>query len=226
MAHDDIIERAVAARQSANEEQITAAFVGSLTRKGLPARSAFGSLAVVCRLAAHDFTPSRCFHPTRCEICGLTADAEAENRPERVANYPFQVQHTDLVYACFDLETFAHRSVQAPNGDDVGALRDLLDNLRALPPEAELSELLKSMPKAIKSNKHQRMILLETLGYAGVLQPSSKPGYARQFVTYDHANSDQPAQYNKREWAYPIRFWTGRDGVDEDRVQQLFGRWL
>jgi hypothetical protein len=136
------------------------------------------------------------------------------------------VQHTNIRYAAFDLATFRRREVDEPAHDAVERLRRLLDALRGLPPDAELTELQKSIGRAFKSNKYERQILLESFGYAGILLPEGKRDYAKGFVTYDEANADQPREFFKRDWAYPVRFWTGRDGVNEARVVSYFGEFL
>ncbi len=33
-------------------------------------------------------------------------------------------------------------------------------------------------------------------------------------------------EFFKREWAYPIRFWTGQDSVNEKLVNYYFGDFL
>lgn len=222
LSHDEIVARAVEARRHADGGAILRAFVGSLSTRNLPARSAFGSYAVLQAFAAHAFQGSERFSGGNCAVCGLQQSMGPATEGW-VANYPFQVQHTDVRYAMLDLETFSRRDVDEPTPDSVDRLGRLLANLRALPAESQLSQLRDSIAGAIKSNKHERQILLETFGYAGILCPESKHHYGQGFVTWERANSDQPEHFYKREWAYPVRFWSGRDGVNELRVQSTFG---
>jgi hypothetical protein len=224
--HDEIIARALEAVRRANRAAIVRAFVGSLSTRNLPARSAFGSYVVLQKVEAHPYRRSKVFSTENCAVCGLPPETDFAESEERVANYPFQVQHTDVQYAAFDLETFARRDVDEPTQESIDCLGRLLDALRALPADAQLTELGKSIGKAIKSNKHERMILLETFGYAGILCPKRKQHYGKRYVSYDKAESDQPKEYYKREWAYPVRFWTGQDGVNEKLVNSYFGESL
>lgn len=213
-SHDEIVERAVVARRCADGGAIIRAFVGSLSTRNLPARSGFGSYVVLQAFKAHPFQNSQIFSDESCAICGL----RRTNPPvteEKVSKYPFQVQHTNIGYATLDLETFSRRIVDEPTQDSIDRLVCLLNNVRSLPAEAQLSQLRDSIAGAVKSNKFERMILLETFGYAGILCPESKQHYGKDFVNWEEANSDQPEQFYKREWAYPVRFWSGRDGVNE-----------
>lgn len=224
--HDAIVSRATTVAKKVDRDAIIRAFVGSLSTRNLPARSAFGSYLVLQKLKAHPFRPSEEFDDESCACCGLPQESDFEETEERVADYPFQVQHTDIEYATYDLETFSDREVDVPTQADVNCLNALLEALRNLPATAQLTELEKSISGAIKSNKHERRILLETFGYAGILCPITKHHYSKRFVTFDEANSDQPKESYKREWEYPVRFWTGKDGVNEQFVKSIFGKLL
>jgi len=225
-AHDEIVATAIDAASRADRAAIVRAFVGSLPSRNLPARSAFGSYVVLQKFKAHPYQRSIFGGPATCAVCGLPPKTDSVASEERVANYPFQVQHTDIEYAILDLTTFPDRKVDEPGQDSVGHLTLLLAALRELPTNAQLTQLQKSISKAIQSNKFERMILLETFGYAGILCPKTKQHYGKQFVACDEAESDQPAEYYKREWAYPVRFWTGLDGINEKVVKAYFGDFL
>lgn len=225
-SHDEIVSQAVKVVKNADRKAIIQAFVGSLSTHNLPARSAFGSLMVLQKFKAHAFRGSKEFDEDQCAYCGLREATNYSETDDRIEDYPFQVQHTDIQYAAYDLETFDQRVVDSPTPEDIDRLGQLLEAIKALPATAQLTELNKSIAKAVKSNKHERMILLETFGYAGILCPASKHHYGNTFVTFDEANSDQPREFFKREWEYPVRFWTGKDGVNEKMIRSLFGKFL
>jgi hypothetical protein len=225
-AHDEIVATAIDAASRADRAAIVRAFVGSLPSRNLPARSAFGSYVVLQKFKAHPYQRSRFGGPAKCAVCGLPPKTASVESEEPVAKYPFQIQHTDIRYALVDLATFPHRNVDEPTQDGIGYLTRLLAALRELPVDAQLTQLQKSIGKAIQSNKVERMILLEAFGYAGILFPKTKQHYGKRFVAYDEAESDQPAEYYKRDWAYPVRFWTGRDGINEKVVHSYFGDFL
>jgi hypothetical protein len=222
LTHDEFCRQAIETVKQVDKDAVIAAWLGSLSTRNLPARSSFGSYVVLQHFKLHEFQKSEHFS-RRCAYCGLPSEFDNSGRLERIENYPFQVQHTDLQYVVFDLATFYMRGVDAPTQTDSDLLKTVLKNIRALPVSAQLSELNKSLQGVLKSNKFERMILLETLGYAGILCPSHQKNYTDDFVTYEFANLQQPAQYYKREWSYPVRFWTGLDGVDETMVTHYFG---
>ena len=225
-AHDQIVASALEAVQNADRQAIVSAFVGSLSTRNLPARSAFGSLMVLQKLESHKFHGSEEFDEDDCAYCGLPKKTDYAETKDRIDKYPFQVQHTDIQYSAYDLKIFSKRKVDPPTQESKDCLQKILAAIRALPATAKLTELNNCLAPVIKSNKHERMILLETFGYAGILCPKSKHHYGTKFVTYDEANSDQPKESSKREWEYPVRFWTGNDGLNEKVVKSLFGAFL
>jgi hypothetical protein len=139
-SHNEIIARAVEVVKAATLRAITRAFVGSLSTRNLPARSAFGSYVVLHKLKAHPYRSTEVFSTENCAVCGLPAETDYEETEERVDGYPFQVQHTDVQYAAFDLETFAGRHIDEPTQESVGCLGRLLDALRTLPADAQLTQ--------------------------------------------------------------------------------------
>lgn len=220
--HDELSQQAARSFGETDLEAVTAAFVASLSRRNLPARSAFGSYIVLQHFVHHDFVESQFFASGKCAYCGLPKQFGQSEMNERVTRYPFQVQHTDIQYAAHDLATFNKRIVDIPTDDDIGLLHEVFNIIYSLPATAQLTELNKSLQSIIKSNKQERMILLETFGYAGILCPESQQNYSNDFVTYDFANRSQPQHSYKREWAYPVRFWTGADGINEDMITYYF----
>jgi hypothetical protein len=215
MHHDEAVRAAVAVAARIDVAAAAAAWMSSLTTRDPAARSAFGSHVVLQHLPDHSFTTSTKFHPSRCGVCGLSES----NRPVTLA-YP--IWHTTITMATADLTAFATREVPSPASEDVARLHDVLDGIRALPPTAQLGDLNKALQGKLRSNKNERMYLLWQLGFAGILCPADQQHYSNGFVTYDHANSTQPRQHSKREWEYPVRWWTGKDGVNDDLVKRYF----
>ena len=224
--YDEFIDKAIETVNKINQEEVVAAFVGSLSTKNLPARSAFGSYVVLKNLKKYRYEASKIFTSGGCKYTGLSEEFEEETDENRILNYPFQVRHTRLNYSLFDLITFNTRNVDEPTETDSQILSTIFDSIRSLPESAQLTELNKSIQGKFKSNKHQRTIMLETFGYAGILKPKGQKNYKDDFLTYEFVNSQQPSEYYKREWDYPTRYWTGQDGIDEENLNYYFAQYL
>ncbi len=223
--HDDVVRAAVKAVRKVRQDAVMAAFVGSLSTRNLPARSPFGSFVVLQHFQRHKHSKTEHFDTNECAYCGLDPERNLVETPARVENYPFQVRHSRIQYSAFDLATFADREVNEPTAADEKILQSIFAALRKLPKKAQLTELHKALQGLFKSNKWERMILLETFGYAGIHCPAKRSHYSDEFTPYDEAHREAARGY-KMEWEYPIRFWTGQDGVNEDLVERYFGEYL
>lgn len=171
----------------------------------------------------HSFEPSTLFHPSGCAVCGLGVEVTAVSE-ERLADAGFRYLIATVDWAAADLAG-ARARVDAKLPADVGraTLDAVLDAIAALPAEAQLTQLNAALVGKLKSDKYERMRLLEQLGCAGILPAAGHPNYATEWVRWEDAQSRQPRERNKREWAYPVRFWTGTDGVDRQAVSRALG---
>lgn len=212
MEHDEVVRRAIEVVGDTDESAVTSAWLGSLTSRDLVARAAFGCYVVLRHLSEHEHTPST-FAGRQCGVCGLPDRDVALVAEPALPRYPTGIDYALPVLA-------AHRAGPPPTEDDRDRLRRFLDGVRALPPKAGLAELSRVGPGIIASNKPERYYLLETLGYAGILCPADQRHYSAEFVPRDFASSQYPAR--KSDWQYPLRFWTGADGVNDDLVARYF----
>jgi hypothetical protein len=213
--HDELCDQLFEAFARLDMEVVTAGFVNSLVTRQIPARMTFASVVILQNFKQHEFRASAYFS-SGCAYCGAS-EHDHEHRSDEL-----QIGHTVI-----SLEALSsHHSPNPPSKDATACLNKMLEALRSLPKTAQLSELNRSLQGVVKSNKYERMYLLEILGYAGILCPQDQQHYTSGFVTYDEANIRQPAQYFKREWDYPVRFWTGEAGVNEAMVTHYFGHLL
>ena len=80
---------------------------------------------------------------------------------------------------------------------------------------------LKNIPN-FKSNVEERRLLLETLGYCGVLCPLEHTSPYNHYVRLNNA----PRTSHSSDWNYPADFWKGRDGVNIEALNFWFGDYL
>lgn len=72
----------------------------------------------------------------------------------------------------------------------------------------------------MKGDKYARQLVLEIFGYCGVLQPASQPKVLERWIT--EIPKDLHSSYYKNDWKYPLPWWTGADGVNEEAVEFWF----
>ena len=224
MHHDEFIARTVGLVRDADPELLARAWMHSLDTRDHSLRGAWGAFSLLRHLAKHPFEPSTVFQPSGCAVCGLSTDVSVVSEDDLAsARHRYLVATVD--WASADLDGFAHRirATPLPSVSTRATIDRVLDAISALPGDAQLTQLNASLIGTFKSDKYERMRVLEQLGCAGILAVNGHPSYAQEWVRWEDANSRQPRERNKREWAYPVRFWRGTDRINAEAVTENFG---
>jgi hypothetical protein len=214
--HADAVRHAVEAAAVFTPHEISRAFVASLIRRRPEYRSAMGSFALARLLPEHE--PMRPpGHGLWCGICGeLIGDDHIDWNVLNFERVKWGgVRHGRPSYAAFDLTLFRRLPEITPSREDWELLRSILHVAATQPAEARPADLERALGKVLKSNKAERQILLQILGYAGILQSRAIPALLQRFT---------PAveQVTETEWSFPMSGWRGSDGVQMDAVAFWF----
>jgi hypothetical protein len=127
------------------------------------------------------------------------------------------------VYASFDLDVFARSERLEPTVEDVALLRSILDMARYAAPGARPRDLEKGLAGVVPSNRAEREVLLQILGYCGVLAPADEPGLLPRWRPYDQRALPPGGRI---DWTWPFAWWRAGAGVNEDVANWLFGEWI
>jgi len=98
-------------------------------------------------------------------------------------------------------------------------MRQIIETTRTSEPKSRPRDLERRLAGIFKSNKAEREILIEILAYCGILQPHDHPGYYRSFVNFFERTIPPVA---KIDWTYPICWWRGIDGINNELLQFYF----
>lgn len=209
VTHDQIVDRTIKIATHTKPVDVANAFLASLTTRRLDLRSALGSFASVRHLPRHKLAPTE----RQCAVCGEYGGG-MDTKDLNVLNFErFKwggVRHKSPLYAWFDLERFATLDCPRPTLSDEDCLAEILTLASSLPPEARLSHLVRAIAPTFKSNTDERSVLISILGYAGVLQPKSKPSF---FSAYVNESNREQTPWSKDDWPFPVQWWRGADGV-------------
>jgi hypothetical protein len=214
LSHDQVVDWALRSRATVSRAQVVDAFLASLTSRRLDRRSALGSFAVSLNLRAHHWSKDSASE-FRCPICGVY-EGTAQKDINILSFERFKwggVRHTDPLYIGFDLERFSCEGASEPTDGDRAIMREILNTAHTLPTDAKLSNLAKALANVLPSNLDERRNLIGILGYCGILQVPSKPGFMQGFPSV----SQRPVvPWSKNDWPYPVQWWNGSCGVSED----------
>ena len=219
MSHGQQIEYAIHARDVVRASDVVSAFVASLSSRRVDLRSGLGSYAVARHLEAHVFTerPGTC----ACRVCGayqLSSDVDLN-----VLNFErFKwggVRHDQLAYIGLDLSLLSRLGSVRPSDADYLMLTEILASVRKMPSSGRLKDLSKALAGIFPSNEYERRTLISILGYCGILTDPERLDYRTAFPACDQR---EHTSYAKDDWPYPVRWWTGCIGVNEEAVADWF----
>ena len=227
VTHDDIVARLLAVRARITLERVTDAFLASLGTRRLELRSALGSFSVAAQFPDHRLVeqtharmPSGRLH---CRVCGRYGGPIAEQEDLNVLSFERWkwggIRQVDPLYAWFDLTQFEKADVAVPTQADHAILARIIEIASDLAPKAKPNELEKRIGKVIRSNSAERRVLIQILGYCGVLKPAGRHGFLQAFTSSELR--DRPPDHTN-DWSYPVIWWQGADGVDRDALSRLF----
>ena len=220
MTHDQVVSWLLRVRGAVTRKEATDAFLASLGSRRLDWRSALGSFAVARHFHDHPHPGGNARVCPTCGSLGGTADDVAGDLS--ILNFErFKwggVRHLWPVYAALDLELFAKAEKPVPRAEDLAIMGRIIEAARGMPPDARLDQLQRAVGEHLPSSKHERRVLLEILGYCGILQDPRHPGFLEEFRVCSARHGG-----GRGDWSYPVEHWRGRHGVNEQALGFWFG---
>ena len=218
LSHDEIIHEVNKLVNRLDLNEISDQFIASLSTRRLDLRSALGSYIVGKHLLEHTFIGP----DNQCYYCGSYSKTK-ERQDLNILNFErFKwggVRHLDPLYIAFDLKQYSNSEKLVPISEDYEILNNILAVVDGLPPEAKIRDLEKALTKIIKSNKEEREVLLQILGYCSILSNKEYPGFTNGFIPF--FERDIP-NYYKIDWNYPVCWWTGKNGLNREALNIIF----
>ncbi|WP_411350325.1 hypothetical protein [Paenibacillus sp. WLX2291] len=216
ITHDELIQRLHKLHQQITQQQVSEAFLHSLSTRKTHLRSALSSWALTVNLPLHTYEQRKSVHPltSSCGDCnhqGLMSSEELVNEDLNVLNFERikwgGVRLDWLLYCWMDLELFSREQPVEATEQDVDLFRKMLDAVNQCEPGESARKLEKRWKDLLPSNKGERDKVMEILGYAGILQTTDLPRIGR-----GHDNDFMS-----------MAIWQGQDGYDQQTVAHYFG---
>lgn len=219
MSHDQQIEYAIHARDAVYASDVVSAFVASLSSRRLDLRSGLGSYAVARHLQVHVSTEHA--GTCACRICGVSLhSSEVDLNVLNFERFKWGgVRHDQPAYIGLDLSRLSKLGSVRPSDADYLMLTEILASARKMPNSGRLKDLSKALAGVFPSNEYERRTLISILGYSGILADPERLDYRTAFPICDQR---EYTSYAKDDWPYPVRWWTGSIGVNEEAVADWF----
>lgn len=234
--HSDTLKRISPILAKIDPKDIVNAFLFSLSTRKLEYRSALGSYYYVASIPEHEFMNSHneilAVAAKHCYLCGWSAWKAVPNKYDIKFGYNFYnyerykyggsaIGSTHINYALFDLEQFIKLPKVNPTDEDKRIFANILSCVDCLESSDKVGKLRDAISKAkiFKSNKDEISVLLGQLGICGILASDDFPAYD---VYFANEYERDPVEY-KNDFAYPVNRWHARDGINTEKLIEVFG---
>ncbi len=205
-------------------KEVVDAFVASLSSRRLDLRSALGSYVIGYSIAKHIDNNTCC--TDEFDNCFLFNEAATSNGIDDLNVLNFErfkwggVRHdTGFLYPRFDLEQFRMTDRIQPINEDYKILRSIIEIASNCDSGATPGKLEKAID-IFPSNKAERTVLIEILGYCGILSDYTHKSYYDKYV---HLEERERRMIDERnDWTYPVYWWRGKYGVNREVLRYYF----
>lgn len=221
MGHDEALEQCFAFRNMLAKRTVTDAFLASLTSASLAHRAGLAAYAIMQRMPDHRY------EETPAGFCRICSAKEARSRIDLTAlNHERYAIGSMLGHRTpYELQFFLSQHIAlervAPTQKDVDVFNAILARLDGAANDCKPVEMEKILRRTtgLSATVDQSRALLEILGFCSILESKKHRGYLTTYTNTGLA----PAKSHSSDWAYPVDFWTGADGVNREALQFWFG---
>lgn len=226
-SHDETLQYAKELVEKINAQDVSNAFLYSLSKRKLEYRSALGSYYYARSVPFHKKESLQ----GKCYICGFYGHKENPGKYDKsrglnVLNFERYkwggVRHDYLDYAVFDLEQFLLLPKVNPSKQDFEIFDAILELSKQVKDNQKIGTLSKLIvsSKIFKTNKSEVNTILGILGICDIFNSVGNPGYLHCFTNAD--GSRDPVEY-LNDYKYPVNRWYGRDGINYQALFEVFG---
>jgi hypothetical protein len=221
LSHDEIVAWAFEEFKKSNKQSVAASFLLGLEYNEPYLRAALSAHAIMTHFPKHLYSLTE-ENKINCSICGVAeyggqvkVDLTFLNRGRWlgsvIARYPQKL--------AFNLQQHNENFVGEPNEKGIERFCELLTLIGTSSDDETPTTLHKKIRKlpGVKMSVEEARYLLDTLGYAGILQTPEHQGFI-----YKYTGHLSPQKSRSSDWGYPVDFWTGKDGINLDALKFWF----
>lgn len=219
--HQELIERLHREMANADRDKVIESFLSGLENGEPHKRAVLSAYAIMQHFPpAHEATS---VEGVVCRVCGAFLDPERDFTSCNGGRYTTgSITSGDPQSLYFTLREL--NRAEPSTVTSVAMLRAVLAVIRASAPAdtpTVLERRIRQIPN-IGMNQEESRGLLELLGHCGILQTPEHRGFQERFTYLGLA----PRKSRSSDWCYPVDWWKGEYGVDENAVALWFGKYL
>jgi hypothetical protein len=204
-----------------SKKKITDAFLYSLSTNNVEYRAGLSIYAIMQNFPFHKYVGFE-ENSDVCKFCGSSEKEQIDLNFFNQCRYKVGgIVSKDIYEFHFFLKQANLLNDAKPSGLDFRIFSDILKiicNLGKKDTPSILKKQLKSIPN-FKSDEEQRISIIETLGYCSILENPKYKGFLTNYTILELA----PRKKHSSDWSYPIDWWTGENGINEEAYNFWFG---
>ncbi|WP_053483838.1 hypothetical protein [Lysinibacillus sp. FJAT-14745] len=216
--HDETIEFAFQELNKCKKKNMTDLFLSSLSSGRLDWRIGLSAYNILKVFPKHSVETNG----VNCIICS--------SKPYELVDFSFinsirfkigGIISGRIYHLAFILQQHNKLPYVTPSIKDFDIFQSIIEIIRNAERNDTPSKVQKKIRKieGFKSNEEQRKALLETLGFCSILETEEHKGFLHQFTNLGLA----PGSRHSSDWLYPVDWWKGRDGINQDALKFWFG---
>jgi len=180
-----------------------------------------------------------CRVTTPCQICSSYRENISDSKEYHTYYFVAGLNADDVYERLYIMEQI-NRSAEYPiiAGQDFDMFREIMSCLKNAEPGAKIRDVHKQLKKSIfykflvsriKADRLKQgatqvasdkvQAILETLGVCGILNAEKHKSPFYEYINLAVA----PRSSHNSDWAYPVDFWRGSDGIDWEVFDYWFG---
>lgn len=221
LTHDEIVQDAILTARHSKQESYVQAFVAGTGQARFDWIAGLAAFAILRQMPEHTFVAGSP-DAIACQLCGSHRQRKVDLTFLNQCRFSIGgLVGGDIYHLWLYVSLGAKLPLIVPSSKDRENFRRLLDAIRATPPRMTARDVAKQLRTVFpyKTTSDQRKSWLESLGCCGVLETAQYKGYLTAYINPGLA----PRKSRSSDWAYPIDWWIGSDGINEFALQHWFG---
>ena len=228
ITHDECIAELFDKKNIRLKKSYIQLFLSSLSTGYFDWRSGLPVFAILQTFPKHDYKNSSSDLEAHNPPCAFCSDLEVTKENFNLFN-KIRFKNGGLLFHnlkcyAFYLKEHSKLDVVEPSKEDINIFLTIMDLIvNAGENEKAKKEVESKIGRitSFRSNKEQRKVLLETLGYCSILETVTHKGSWTKFTNLGNA----PRANINSDWEYPVDFWVGKDGINREAFEFWFGEY-
>jgi hypothetical protein len=222
ISHDQLVDGAINQFKKTTKDSVANYFLIGLNENFPQLRSALAAYAVMLNYKNHKYSTRE--HLNQCNICAgfkdyIKIDLTTLNRYRWSGTIIGNASEPDNLF--FILREHNKLDLLEASETQVNYFIKFLEIISEADNEEKPSALVKRIKSRlqVKISTEEIRGIIDTLGYAGILQPKSHERWIDKFHGYLTPRSSRSS-----EWSYPVDFWRGADGINMESIVFWFSK--